>query len=59
MVKEVTINHLYCKLSASALFNILCNPVMFGPNVELDVQPAFSRILLGNSTEEAECDVVV
>ena len=58
-VKEVTINHLYCKLSTAILFNILCNPVLFGPNVEPAVQSAFARIPIGSSTEEAESNAVV
>ena len=57
--EEVTTNHLYRKLSAASLFNILCNPVLFGPNVKLDVQPAFACIPLGNSTKEAGSDAVV
>ena len=55
LVKEVAtyLHHLYRKLSTTALFNILWNPVLFDPNVELAVQPAFARIPIGNSAEEA------
>ena len=58
-MEEVTINHLYCELSNAVLFNILCNPVLFGPNDELAVQPAFTCIPIGSPTEEAESNMVV
>ena len=59
LVEEVTINHLYWKLSAASLFNLLCDPVMFSPNVDLEDQSAFACIPLENLAKEAESDVVV
>ena len=32
---------------------------MFGPNVDLDVQPAFAHIPLGNSTNEAKSNTMM
>ena len=36
--------------------NILCNPVMFGPNAKLAVQPTFVCIPIGSLTEGAKCN---
>ena len=46
-IKEVTMNHVYRELSITTRSNILCNPVLFGPNVELSGNPLSLVFLLG------------
>ena len=58
-IEEVTINHLHRELSSTVLFNILCDHVLFGTNVELAVQPVFACIPIGLPTAEAESDTVI